>query len=202
MKKIFKIINSILVFTLLFSLAVFPAQAKAIGNTSNPNATDTDIAQLVPYMSISADGFFVLDQERIPDSLKVPQKSIKWVQDEFSKINAHLKEIPLNERPHVIKNAQGETQIQMFSSSSVLDVTSNAAGGCVYVANWVLDTIAWTAIVTGAGYVTLGLFAAGMIYGIPIGAILGAEGLWIGVSGTYMLWYSDKYYPNGLTVCW
>lgn len=199
MKKTFKIINSILVFTLLFSLAVFPAQAKTI---SNSNSTDTDIEQLVPYMSISADGFFVLDQERIPASLKVSQQSIKWVQNEFLEINAHLKEIPLNERPHIIKNTEGETQIQVFSSNSVLGVTPNATQGCVFVARWILDTIAWTAIVTGAGYVTLGLFAAGSIAGIPIGAILQAEGLWIGVSGTYMLWYTDTYYPNGVTVCW
>jgi hypothetical protein len=195
MKKTLKIINTFLVFVLLLSLTTFPAQAKPV---SNPIFTDTEITQLVPYMSISEDGFFVLDQESISDSVNVSQKTIEWVQNEFSEINAHLKEIPLEERPTVIKDDQEETQLQDSESG----VTQNVIEGCVFVDRWILDTIAWTAIVVGTGYVTLGLFAGGTIYGIPIGAILQAEGLWIGVSGTYMLWYTATYYPNGVTVCW
>lgn len=195
MKKTFKIVNSILVFALLFSLTTFPVHAKPM---SNLIFNDTDIAQLKPYMSISADGFFVLDEEKIPPSLNVSQQTIEWVQNEFSEINAHLEEIPLEERPHVIKDNQEEIQFQ----DSIPDETSNVTAGCVFVERWILDTIAWTAIVVGTGYVTLGLFAGGTIYGIPIGAILQTEGLWIGVSGTYMLWYTDTYYPNGINVCW
>lgn len=195
MKKTFKIVNSLLVFALLFSLTAFPVQAKP---ANNPIFTDTDIAQLKPYMSISADGFFILDEEKIPASLKVSQQTIEWVQNEFSEINVHLKEIPLEERPTIIKDDQEENQLQDSESS----MTQNAIEGCVFVDRWILDTIAWTAIVVGTGYVTLGLFAGGTIYGIPIGAILQAEGLWIGVSGTYMLWYTSTYYPNGVNVCW
>lgn len=41
MKKTFKIVNSLLVFALLFSLTAFPVQAKP---ANNPIFTDTDIA--------------------------------------------------------------------------------------------------------------------------------------------------------------
>ena len=176
------------------SVAFAHTQTKVDGKVS----LNDEIEKLVPYMRINEEGFFVLDEESIPLSLDVSKKTIKWVQKNFAEINAHLKEIPANERPHI--SATGEVQLQGLLSYSG-DVPQTLLS-CVFVPRWVLDTIAWTAIIYGAGLVTIGLFAEGTIIGVPIGAILQAIGLWDGVSGTFMLWWVDTYYPNGINVCW
>lgn len=85
-----------------------------------------------------------------------------------------------------------------MDSSTMSELTTLS---CIHVERWVLDTIGWTAIIYGSGAVTIGLFVAGTIVGIPVGAILQALGLWEGVLGTYFLWYVDQYYPYGVDVC-
>jgi hypothetical protein len=70
---------------------------------------------------------------------------------------------------------------------------------CYYFSNIALDIIAWDYIGIGTEVAIIGLFAA-LVSG-PVGAILGAFGLIIALEGTFLLWYSDKYYPNGTTVC-
>lgn len=71
MKKTFKIVNSLLVFALLFSLTAFPVQAKPANNPIFTD-TDTDIAQLKPYMSISADGKIVSLIVFLKENLLIP----------------------------------------------------------------------------------------------------------------------------------
>jgi hypothetical protein len=183
----------------LFSLAVSPAQAKAQDNTPNPNsATPAGIAQLVSHMSISKEGFLVLNQKDMPESLNnALQQPIQQVQIKFSEINAHLKELPISERPLVITNAQGKTQIQWLYGSSRV----NPQRWCVWVPNWVFDTIGWIATIYAGGWVTAGIFVGITVGGAPVGAILGAIGLWYGISASFLIWYADKYYPNGKTVC-
>jgi len=193
-----KTISTLLIIILLLSIPS-TALASAGMKVDGKAASNEEIGKLVPYMRISEDGFFVLDQESIPPSLNVSQKTIKWVQNEFSGINTHLKEIPPSERPRVTDT--GEVQLQGLLPNSGA-VSEQTLLSCVYVPHWVLDAIGWTGIIYGAGLVTIGLFAYGTIYGVPIGAILQAMGLWDGVSGYFLLWVADTYYPNGMYVCW
>lgn len=162
------------VSTFLVAILLLTTSSCGVDGSAGDRSRDDEIAQLTPYMQITHDRLLVLDQERIPSSLGVSQETIEWVQDEFAGINARAKEGLSRPEP----------------------------GVCVHVPRWVLDTIAWTAIIYGAGITTIGLFASGTIVGIPVGAILGAVGLWDGVAGSLMLWWVDVYYPNGLPVCW
>lgn len=194
----YKAISVLLIMVVLLttpSAALASATPKVDGKALN----NEEIAKLVPYMYISEDGFFVLDQKSIPASLNVSPGTVKRVQKEFAEINAHLKELPPSARPRVTPTGKVELQ-GLLSNSGV--APDQVLLSCVHVPRWVLDTIGWTGIIYGAGLVTIGLFAEGTIVGIPIGAILQAIGLWDGVTGTFLLWYVDMYYPNGVDVCW
>ena len=166
---------------------------KAVEGTQIPSDI---LAKLVPYMSISDEGLFTLSKN-IPSSLGIPKDVIKSVEREFSEINGHLKQLPRDQRPYVVER-NGARQVKWSLPTS----GEATASGCVHVAHWILDVVAWTAILYGAGLVTIGLFAEGTIYGIPVGALLQAIGLWDGVSGYFFMWIADTYYPNGVDVCW
>ena len=43
--------------------------------------------------------------------------------------------------------------------------------------------------------------AIAIIVGIPLGAVLNALGIAYSVTGGFLLWYFDKYYPNGVWRC-
>lgn len=195
-RKIRNTVSIVLTIMMLFSIS-----SSAFASKSPPlseSGAKAGIDELVPYMRINESGFFALDQESIPPSLKVSNRTIENIQIEFSEINAHLKEIPLSQRPRVTDTGQVEIQGLLMDSSTMSELTTLS---CIHVERWVLDTIGWTAIIYGAGAVTIGLFVAGTIVGIPVGAILQALGLWEGVLGTYFLWYVDQYYPYGVDVC-
>ena len=157
------------------------------------------IQELVPYMQINEEGFFVLDQGKIPSSLKISKATINEIQKQFSEINAHIKAIPLSERPRVTNTGTVDFQGLMSSSGTNSAVTVSLA--CVYVAHWVLDAIGWAGIIYGAGAVTVGLFVGGTIVGLPVGAVMQAMGTWEGVAAWAFLAVADQSYPNGLTVC-
>jgi hypothetical protein len=58
----------------------------------------------------------------------------------------------------------------------------------------VLETIAWIYIVHGAIIGIIGGFIDLSGVGIPIGAILNAIGLGVGVGGSFLLWWTDTYW--------
>jgi hypothetical protein len=72
---------------------------------------------------------------------------------------------------------------------------------CGYLPNWVLDAMAWYVIVVGSGVAAVGAFVDATIVGIPIGAVINGLGLGYALSGAFLLWYFDKYYPNGVWHC-
>lgn len=73
---------------------------------------------------------------------------------------------------------------------------------CTYVPNWALDWFAYLVIIEGGVLATAGLFVDATIVGIPAGVVLSALGIWWGISGGALLWYFDRYYPDGAVVCY
>lgn len=190
------IICVVLTIVMLFSIT--PSAFASPVTKLEGRSIKAGIQELVPYMRINGDGFFVLDRGRIPSSVKASKETINEIQKEFAEINAHIKEIPLSGRPRVTDTGKVDFQGLLSSSSTNSGMTTL---GCIYVAHWVLDAIGWAAIVYGAGMVTIGLFLGVTVVGAPMGALLGALGLWEGVTAEFFLWVVDNYYQNGVNVC-
>jgi hypothetical protein len=72
---------------------------------------------------------------------------------------------------------------------------------CGYLPNWLLDAFAWEVIIVGGVVGIVGAFIDVTIVGIPLGAVLNALGIAYAVTGGFLLWYFDKYYPNGVWRC-
>jgi hypothetical protein len=54
---------------------------------------------------------------------------------------------------------------------------------------------AWYVIIVGGVFATVALFVDATIIGLPAGAVLGAAGIWIGMTGSALLWYVDTHMP-------
>lgn len=70
---------------------------------------------------------------------------------------------------------------------------------CYYISNGDMDKIAW-AIILGGGVATV----AGILVALvapPAGAAISIAAVIVALGGTYLLWYSDKYWPNGSNWC-
>jgi hypothetical protein len=80
-------------------------------------------------------------------------------------------------------------------------IQAQAGWWCGYIPNWVLDAFAWYVIAVGGVVAIVGAFVDVTIIGIPLGAVLNALGIAYGVTGAFLLWYFDKYYPNGVWRC-
>ena len=82
-----------------------------------------------------------------------------------------------------------------------MKVDPSGRSNCSSVSNADLDAIAWAWIIYGAEYEILGFVADATVLGLPAGFVFGVLGIIIALEGTFMLWYFDKYYPNGMTIC-
>lgn len=76
------------------------------------------------------------------------------------------------------------------------------ASRCLTVYKWQMQTIGWIAIGYGAFISIVGLFASGTVIGLPAGAVLGAMGIGLGVTGTFFLWKADHLTWNSKRICW
>jgi hypothetical protein len=80
-------------------------------------------------------------------------------------------------------------------------IAAQARWWCGYLPNWLLDAFAWEVIIVGGVVGIVGAFIDFTIVGIPLGAVLNALGIAYSVTGGFLLWYFDKYYPNGVWRC-
>jgi hypothetical protein len=92
-------------------------------------------------------------------------------------------------------------QWEAANHAPAIGVITAQAFWCYWMPNWALDTYAWIIIIYGGIYATASFFVDVTVIGIPLGAVIGALGIWTGVTGYWLLWYFDKYYPNGGWVC-
>ncbi len=75
--------------------------------------------------------------------------------------------------------------------------TGNVWWYCYYISNGTMDTIAWAMIFGGAVATIVGILASET----GVGVAIAIAGVLEGFGGAYLLWYSDKYWPNGTTWC-
>lgn len=92
---------------------------------------------------------------------------------------------------------------------AVIDQTRSSDPGivtvakrCVTVYKWQLQAVAWVAIFYAATISIVGLFATSTIAGAPAGVVLGALGIGLGASGSFVLWVVDKIKWNSKRICW
>jgi hypothetical protein len=81
-------------------------------------------------------------------------------------------------------------------------VQAQAWWRCGYFPNWELDAMAWYVTIVGGVTGVIGAFVSASIFGLPLGALMVAAGFAYGTTGQVMLWVFDKYYPNGMWICW
>jgi hypothetical protein len=160
-------------------------------------AKTTDIYQLARQsVTVTPDGFFA-----IKGGLSVSDSA--RLHDVFDPLNAELSRVDRSLRPNVGPKSDRETP----TASTLRPGTgghqaSLAASWCGYIPRWAFEAYAWGIILAGGVTATLALFAAGTIFGLPAAAVLGAAGLWLGVSDSYMLWSVDNNMPSyGVYVC-
>ena len=82
-----------------------------------------------------------------------------------------------------------------------MQVDPSGRDTCLYFSNEALDTLAWGLIGIGGELGIIAVFLTVTVFGIPAAAIFASLGIIVGLVGTYILWYVDKYYPNGGNVC-
>ena len=172
---------------MLLAAGVAPRQASAATTPPPPPGVSTSyvpprqtaLARLaVGHMSIDADGFFRIKGAGLDAA------SVQQLKGTFDPLNARLSSVSRAQR--------------LIPGRAV---PALRASGCVYIPNWALEDYAWFVIIVGGVTATVGLFADATIIGLPAGAVLGALGIWTGVTGTWFLWYVDKYYPDGGNIC-
>jgi hypothetical protein len=112
----------------------------------------------------------------------------------FDPLNAKLATIDRAQRPTIGPHrAKPATQ----SATAGGKLASLAASFCGYIPRWAFEAFAWYVTIVGGVFATVSLFVDATIFGLPAGAVLGAAGMWIGMTGQAMLWYVDTHMPVG-----
>jgi hypothetical protein len=84
-----------------------------------------------------------------------------------------------------------------YAGDDPVNAVDPSGRDCFYFTNGEIDLFAWVLIGGGALYTILGI----IVSETGIGAVLLIAGVLLGIGGYYLLWYSDKYWPNGHTFC-
>ena len=177
-----------LLVTLLAALTIV-----AMPLSGGAAAKTTDIYQLArQHVSVTADGFFT-----IKGALSVTESA--RLHGVFDSLNARLAAVDRTQRPTLgPPYAQPGTQ----SATTGGKLAALSASFCGWIPRWAFEAFAWTVIIVGGVFSTVGLFVSGTILGLPAGAVLAAAGIWTGMTGGMMLWYVDTYMdPRGVYEC-
>lgn len=171
-----------LLVTLLAALTivVMPLSAGAAAKT-------TDIYQLAHQnVTVTKDGFFSVRSEALsrPDSARLHAV--------FDPLNAQLAITERSQRPTI---GQPGPKPGTQSATAGGKLAALSASFCGYVPRWAFEAFAWYVIIVGGVFATVSLFVDATIIGLPAGAVLGAAGIWIGMTGSALLWYVDTYMP-------
>lgn len=161
-----------------------PASAHAVMQ-SEATALDTfqlDLQTARPFLSVDRHGYFQVGAGY------QPRPGGFDVRSHLTTINAKL------------QGSHAEQQRAELLRAAGISITAEA-GWCFYIPNWALDAYAYYVIVAGGVTATVSLFVDATILGLPAGAVLGVLGIWVGITGGFLLWYFDKYYPDGAWVC-
>jgi hypothetical protein len=166
----------------LVSLAnVTPVQATAGNNGQSERAV---IEFIRAHVTIDSEGMFVVDSKVAGDDRQLLRSIFDPLNDNLASVDKHL-------RPTVQHHA-----------SKGPGLAAPLASWCGYVPKWAYQAFAWYVILVGGTFAIVGLFVSGTIFGLPAGAVLGAAGISLTTTGSFMLWYVDNYMPPyGVYVC-
>ena len=176
-------------------LAVLASLAFVVAPLSRDTvAAPDDIALARAHVTINADGLFVV----ATSASRVDRARLHAI---FDPLNAQLSRVDRSLRP-TIQAPPRRTSATAVQTSAGGHLAAPLASWCGYVPRWAFEAFAWYVIIVGGVTATVGLFADATIFGLPAGAVLGAAGIWIGASGSFMLWYVDTYMPpEGVYEC-
>ncbi len=188
-----KFLSALLVLVLSFGTATSAWAAEKQAEKAQQQFAE-EVAKLQPYIQFDADGFFQLNA-RTAKEVGISQQTFTAVKMQFAKINGELRKLTKEARLDMFKTGKEATNGGATTQSVFCT--------WLYVPRWELEAFAWFVIIAGGVSATLGLFATGTILGAPAGAVLGALGIWLGMTGSALLWYADTYYtPTSVYVCW
>lgn len=185
-----RFLSAILVLLTVFSVGT-SALAAETANDRAMHEFMEEVAKLQPFLTIDSEGFFQVSARSAREA-GISMQTFGVVKAQFAQINAELRKMSQTERQ------------QMFQPGSDTDGDMHAQWcAWVWVPKWALQAFAWFVIIAGGVSATLSLFASGTIVGLPAGAVLGALGIWLGLTGSALLWYADNFYTDRYVfVCW
>jgi hypothetical protein len=194
---------SIALFALTFPIAnTAAATGQASGTTRNgPDASTAEASQKVVQEHAAELASLQLDIQNARPFLSVDANRMFHVADGYKPraggldVRARLNAV--NSRMRDFQDQQQRAQLLQAAGLAM----SAQAYWCYYFPNWALDAFAWYVIIEGGILATVSLFVDVTVLGLPLGIVLGVLGIWVGVTGGFLLWYFDKYYPNGAWIC-
>ena len=149
-------------------------------------ANTTDIYQLAHQnVTVTGDGFFAIKSG-------LSASDTARLHGVFDPLNARLASVDRSQRP-TIRHPQTTSATQSATAGGKL--AAPAASFCGYIPRWAFEAFAWYVIIVGGVFATVSLFVDATIFGLPAGAVLGAAGIWVGMTGSALLWYVDTYMP-------
>ncbi len=152
-------------------------------NAAEVASFQLDVKAARPFVTIDSNGYFHVSPGYHPRSGGLD------VGAQLGRVNSNMQES---------RNQQQRAELMRAVGAPI----TAQAYWCAYLPNWALDAYAWYVIIVGGAEVSISLFLDVTVVGIPLGAVVGFLGLWTGLYGGGLLWYFDKYYPNGVWICY
>lgn len=174
--------RKLVAFVVALSLvSMVPASNHAIAK-GDPQQELIELA--IDHVTVDSDGLFVIHGPLT----RAERRSLDGV---FGPLNKELRTVEKHLRPTV-----------QHTASKGPGLAAPVAAFCGYVPKWALQAFAWYVILVGGYSAVVGLFASATIVGLPAGAVLGAIGVGLGVTGSFLLWWIDNNIPPwGKYVC-
>ena len=174
--------RKLVAFLIAFSLVSVMPVSNVAAAKGDPQQELIELA--AAHVTVDSDGMFVIQGSLT----RTERKSLEAV---FTPLNKELRTVERHMRPTVRQTA-----------SKGPGVSAPVASLCGYVPKWALQAFAWYVILVGGYSAIVGLFASATIVGLPAGAVLGAIGVGLSVTGSFLLWWIDNNIPPwGKYVC-
>jgi hypothetical protein len=183
------------------SVSQAQAQANANAQVRGPDASTADALASLPGAAERAQ--LVSDAEALRPFLSVAKNGLITLRPGYQApaggldFAAKIAEINSGIKDYETQRAQ-QARVALVPGRAI---QADARWWCGYLPNWVLEAYAIEIIILGGVVAIVGGFIDLTIVGIPLGAVLNALGVAYGITGGLLLWYFDKYYPNGAWLC-
>jgi hypothetical protein len=177
--------RKLVAFTVALCLVTLSNAAPVQATAGDGVQADPAIIEFIrAHVTIDSEGIFVIDPQ-------VVGKDRQLLRSIFDPLNSNLASVGKHLRPTVEHRA-----------SKGPGLAAPLASWCGYVPKWAYQAFAWYVILVGGTFSVVGLFVSATIFGLPAGAVLGAAGISLMTTGSFMLWYVDNYMPSyGVYVC-